>query len=215
MSRSLLVPDAVSSRPTRVAVATALALGLLGGCSFGDSDPVAVSTSAAPTVAASPTPTPAATPSPTTTPKPTPTPERPVAMGVVDVNGAIATATYFLELYPYALNTGDISDWNELSHPECIFCAGLADEVKRQTGLLEHQEGLATSIASATAVEVRPGVWFDVDFDVTQGPWQVVDSEGAVVENSSPTKVAHVHMNVVRDSGRWLVREAQADIIQK
>ena len=150
MPRSLLVPDAVSSRPVQVAVAAVLALGLLGGCSFGDSDPVTVSTSAAPTVAAPPPPTPAATPSATTTPKP----ERPAAMDAVNLDGAIATAEYFMSLYPYALNTGDISDWNGLSHPECIFCAGLADEVKRQTGLLEHQEGLATSIASATAVEV-------------------------------------------------------------
>jgi hypothetical protein len=211
MPRSLFVPDAASSRPVGVALAVALAVGLLGGCSFGGADRSATPTSARPTPTASPTPTPAATPSPTTTPKP----ERPAAMDVVDVSGAVATATYFLELYPYALNTGDISEWNELSHPECIFCAGLADEVKRQAGLSEHQEGLATSIASATGIEVRPGAWFDVDFDVTQGPWQVVDMAGAVVEQSSPTKIAHVHMNVVRDSGRWLVREAQADLIEE
>ena len=134
-------------------------------------------------------------------------------MDDVSVDGAIATATYFLQLFPYALNTGDLTDWNRLSHPECIFCAGLADEVKRQNGLSEHQVGLATSIASATGVEVTAGTFFDVDLDLTQGPWQVVDAAGAVVEQSAPTKVMHVHMNVVRDSGLWLVREAQTDLV--
>jgi hypothetical protein len=132
-------------------------------------------------------------------------------MDEVSVNGAIATATYFLQLFPYALNTGDLTDWNSLSHPECIFCAGLSDEVRRQAGLQEHQVGLATSIAAATGVEVTPGSFFDVDLELTQGPWQVVDSAGAVVEQSAPTKIMQVHMNVVRDSGFWLVREAQTD----
>ncbi|WP_146192430.1 DUF6318 family protein [Cellulomonas sp. WB94] len=211
MPRTLPVPDVVSSRAVRFALAAVLALGLLGGCSSGGSAPVATSTSSVPTVVASTTPTAAATPSPTATPKP----ERPAAMDTVNVDGAIATATYFLELYPYALNTGDISDWNSLSHPECIFCAGLADEVERQVGLSEHQEGLATSIASATGIEVTRGAFFDVDLELTQGPWQVVDKAGTVVEESLPTKVAHIHMNVVRDSGRWLVREAQADLIEE
>ncbi|CAN5153531.1 hypothetical protein BH11ACT1_BH11ACT1_11850 [soil metagenome] len=211
MPRTLTLPDALSSQPVSVALAGILACGLLGGCSFGGAAPVAVSTSAAPTVAASPTQSVDAAPSPTSTPKP----KRPAAMDVVNVGGAIATATYMLELYPYALNTGDTSEWNELSHPECIFCAGLANEVKRQASLSEHQEGLATSITSATGVEVNQGEWFDVDFDVTQGPWQVVDLKGSIVEQSSPTKVAHVHMNVIRDSGRWLVREAQADLVQE
>jgi len=136
-------------------------------------------------------------------------------MDTVNVDGAVATATYFLELYPYALNTGDISAWDSLSHPECIFCAGLSDEVRRQAGLSQHQVGLATSIASATGVEVTPGKFFDVDLELTQGPWQVVDTAGTVVEESLPTKVAHIHMNVVRDSDSWLVREAQADIIKE
>lgn len=204
MPRSLLVPDARSSRPVGVAIAAAVAFGLLGGCSFGGPDPVAVSTSAAPTVAAPPTPSP--TPSPTSTPKP----ERPAAMGVVDVSGAVATATYFLELFPYALNTGDISGWNALSHPDCQFCSGLSEEVKRQAALLEHQEGLATSIAAATGTEVDPGIWFTVELDMTQGQSRIVDAAGTVLQEG-PQQRSRVTMIVIRESDRWLVRGAQID----
>ena len=209
MPFALRVPDASLARPTQIAVAVTVALGLLAGCSFGGSDPAPTAADAAPRVTAAPTPSP--TPSPTSTPKP----ERPAAMDTVNLDGAIATATYFLQLFPYALNTGDLTDWAVLSHPECIFCAGLSDEVKRQSSLHEHQEGLITSIASETCTEVNPGAWFDVDLELTQGPWQVVDMRGTVVETSGATKVMRVHMNVVRDSGRWLVRESQADLVSE
>ncbi|CAN5307731.1 hypothetical protein BH11ACT1_BH11ACT1_30370 [soil metagenome] len=131
-------------------------------------------------------------------------------MDEVRVDGAIATATYFLQLFPYALNTGDSSGWDALSHPDCRFCSGLSDEVKRQAALLEHQEGLATSISSASGVEVDPGVWFTIDLDITQGKSRVVDSTGSVLLEG-PEQRSHVTMIVIRDNDRWLVRGAQID----
>ncbi len=207
MPRSLLVPDAVSSRPVRVAVAAVLALGLLGGCSFGDSDPVAVSTSAAPTVAASPTPTPTATPRPTTTPKP----DRPAAMDTVNLDGAIATATYFLDFQPYVANTGDLAEWRAMSHAECVFCSGVTDEVTRMFAVGHHQEGTETTILSATGIEVNPGVYFQVNVELSQGPATEVDSAGAVIDTQPLTSTFDVAVAVVRDGDRWLIREGQTE----
>jgi len=200
------MPDVSSSHPVRVALALALAVGLLGGCSFGGTGRSAAATSARPTATASPTPTTAPTPSPTTTPKP----ERPTAMDTVNVSGAVATAKYFLELFPYALNTGDINDWDALSHPDCQFCSGLSAEVKRQAAVLQHQEGLATSIATATGTEVDPGIWFTVELDMTQGKSRIVDAAGAVLQEG-PQQRSRVTMIVIRESNRWLVRGAQID----
>ncbi|MGV8977365.1 MAG: DUF6318 family protein [Cellulomonas sp.] len=220
MLSRLIVPVAVPDRPPRGSsprgsVIRAAGIALVGvavatltGCTGTSTTPPAATTTT--TSAAVPSATPSPTPSPTSTPPPV----RPAAMDEVSVDGAIATATYFLQLFPYALNTGDLTDWNGLSHPECIFCAGLSDEVKRQTGLEEHQVGLATSIASATGVEVTPGSWFDVDLRLTQGPWIVVDPVGNVVEQSAATKNVQVHMNVIRSSGHWLIRGAHTDLIE-
>ncbi|HEX7804612.1 MAG TPA: DUF6318 family protein, partial [Cellulomonas sp.] len=104
---------------------------------------MAVSTSAAPTVAPSPAQSAApATPSPTSTPKP----GRPAAMDTVNLEGAIATATYFLDLYPYVANSGDLEDWKTLSHPECIFCRGVTTEVERMFSVGHHQDGTDTTV---------------------------------------------------------------------
>ena len=206
MPRRALVPDAVSSRPARVAVAAALALGLLGGCSFGGTGRTAVSTSAAPTVAASPTPIPAATPSPTTTPKP----ERPAAMDTVNLDGAIATATYFMQLYPYAYNTGDATQLKELSHPECIFCKSVTDESEQLHARGEHQEGSATRVRSTRGTEVHPGYWYSVNASVEQDGWQILDAAGNVI-GGEPTVMKTYAMTfaVVYQGGGWLVRGAE------
>ena len=59
-------------------------------------------------------------------------PERPAALDEPpSVEGAVAVAEYFLLLYPYVYATGDLADWNALSHPECIFCASVAAQRAR------------------------------------------------------------------------------------
>jgi len=207
MSRSRLMPDVSSSHPVGVALALALAVGLLGGCSFGGTGRSAAATSAGPTVPASPTPTPAATPSPTT-----PKPERPAAMGTVNLDGAIATATYFLELQPYVANTGDLAEWRAMSHDDCVFCSGVANEVSRMFTLGHRQEGTDTMILSATGVEVNPGVYFQVNVELTQGPATEVDRSGAVIEAQTLTSTFDVAVAVVRDGDRWLIREGQTEL---
>jgi hypothetical protein len=205
MPFALRVPDATVARPTQISVAVTVALVLLAGCSFGGSDPAPTAADAAPRVAAAPTPS--TTPSPTSTPKP----ERPAAMDTVNLDGAIATATYFLQLFPYALNTGDLTDWAVLSHPECIFCRGLTTEVGRQKGLGQHQEGTVMAIGSATGIEIDHGVWFSVDVRFTQGAWAVADSRGTVVENSADTESLQANLIVIRDANQWLIRGVHVD----
>jgi hypothetical protein len=207
MPRSLLVPDVASSHPVGVALAVALAVGLLGGCSFARAEPSAASTSARLAATASPTPTTAPTPSPTATPKP----ERPAAMDTVNLNGAIATAEYFLSLYPYVYNTGDLTDWKALTHPECIFCASVVANAERMHELNQHQVGTDTTVDSATGVEVDPGAWFTVDINCTQGPWSVTDDAGTVVEAGPDTNAYLMHVVVVREADTWRVREVQVD----
>jgi predicted DCC family thiol-disulfide oxidoreductase YuxK len=207
MPRTLTVPDVVSSRPVRVALVAALAVGLLGGCSFGGSAPAPTSTSPVATVAASPTPTVTAAPSPAATPKP----ERPAAMDVVNVDGAAAAATYFLQLFPYVLNTGDLTDWTALKDGECKFCSGVADDVNRLIQLGQHQIGTDIAVESATGVEIRPGASFSVDIVFAQAPWAIVDSIGAVVDSAADTTRFHALIVVLRDGDRWLIRGVQID----
>ncbi|WP_269471413.1 DUF6318 family protein [Actinomyces howellii] len=59
----------------------------------------------------------------------TPEPSRPVGMDEQSPAGAAATASYFLNLFPYAFATGDLTTWKEMSEDDCIFCNSVIDDV--------------------------------------------------------------------------------------
>ncbi|MFI2753939.1 DUF6318 family protein [Cellulomonas sp. P22] len=195
------VPDAARTAPTtpRLAVAAALALTLVTGCTS-STDP-----SPSPTVTeAVATPTPTPTPTSTASPKP----ERPAAMNDVTVEGAIAAATYFISLYPYVYNTGDLTEWNTLSHPECIFCASVKDSVVEMQARGESQTGAATSVSASQGVEIDP-TSYSVELDVTQGPWSVVDSSGVTVREDVQAHPYRMLLVVVHDEAVWRMRAVQ------
>ncbi|UFU04652.1 DUF6318 family protein [Ruania suaedae] len=43
------------------------------------------------------------------------------------VEGAIAAAEYFVELYPYVYASGDLEEWDALSDEGCGFCTNVRD----------------------------------------------------------------------------------------
>ena len=61
----------------------------------------------------------------------TPKPERPAGMDEFTVEGAVATGEYVLALYPYVYATGDLSDWQAMSDPECGFCNNVITKVTK------------------------------------------------------------------------------------
>jgi len=58
-----------------------------------------------------------------------PKPERPAGMDEFTVEGAAAAGGYFLLLFPYVYATGDLSDWQAMSDPECVFCNNVINGV--------------------------------------------------------------------------------------
>jgi hypothetical protein len=130
-------------------------------------------------------------------------------MDDVSVDGAIAAATYFLSLYPYVYNTGDLTQWKAMSHPECIFCASVVTGVEEMHAKGNHQEGLDVTITSAVGTEVDPGVFFDVTLEVTQGPGAEVDPLGSAVGEPTPQKRFTIAVVVLRESDLWVIRAVE------
>ncbi|MBB2924921.1 DUF6318 family protein [Cellulomonas cellasea] len=181
----------------------ALALSMLTSCS---GEPAAEPT---PTSTASASPTADPTPTPTTTPEP----ERPAAMDDPGVDGAVAAATYFLSLYPYVYNTGDLTAWKALSHPECVFCASVVTNVEAMHAKGNHQEGTDTTVSSARAQEIEPGALYAVDMTVSQGPAVELDRNGAVVEEDPSTTESVMHVAVQRAGSVWVIRECEVESV--
>ncbi|MFI2755224.1 DUF6318 family protein [Cellulomonas sp. P22] len=202
------VPDAARTAPTtpRLAVAAALALTLVTGCTS-STDP-----SPSPTVTeAVATPTPTPTPTSTASPKP----ERPAAMDDVSVEGAIAVATYFISLYPYVYNTGDLTEWNTLSHPECIFCASVVEGVTEMHASERRIEGASVTVTSSTGVDVTPGYFYSVELDARQRAGTEVDAMEEVWPDESAEKRYTIAFVVLREADAWRIRGVEANEIDE
>jgi hypothetical protein len=123
-----------------------------------------------------------------------------------DVEGAIAAAQYFLELYPYAYNTGDLTEWRAMSHPECIFCASVIENVEELHARGGYEVGGEFVFKTVAAREPLPdNEFFAVDFLVEQ------EAGARVVANEQPASFPASQNNtffaISRGPGGWVVRE--------
>jgi hypothetical protein len=145
-------------------------------------------------------------PTPSPTPTPSASPTRPAAMEINDLEGAKAAARYFLELYPYAYNTGDLTSWKEMSHPDCIFCASVVDNVEQLFAGGGYEVGGELSFEHVTANEPLEGnELYGVDLDVIQGSSTKHDASGSVL---SVTETARYRISVAlaATGTGWLIR---------
>jgi hypothetical protein len=199
-----------TQRAVSVLVAVGLAVGLgagLAGCT-NDPEPAHLPT---------PTPVEEVTPSPTPTPTPTPTPdaatkpERPEAMDVADSAGAEAVAVYFLQLYGYVYATNDLAEWRELSHPECVFCASVIDNIDASAAAGEWSTGGSIRVESVTAVEVDPSAWYSVVVETIQEPWAAYAVDGSLLSEEEEPQTHDFRLAITRETDTWMVRAVQVD----
>ena len=187
------------------AMAAAAAL-VLAGCTPGSGPSPTAPVSSAPPVTA----TPPSTPTPTESVAPeTVAPERPAEMDDISVEGAEATARYFLELYPYVYATGDLEEWESLSHPECKFCASVAEDVVQAASSGHTSRGGMFSIELARAVKVSDDL-YSVDFEVVQGASETFDVEGKRVGESGES-TGLVNVLLIPEASAWAVRGVELE----
>ena len=185
-------------------VAVGFVVGLAGGVAGCTSDPEPSHL---------PTPVAEVTPSPTPTPTPTPDaatkPERPEAMDVADSAGAEAVAEYLLDLYAHAYATNDLTEWRELSHPECIFCSSVIANVEEQSASDHRSDGGLVEVESVSSTEVSPG-FFNVTVVAAQGASNEYGADGSVVDHSDGNRSTLILVILWTQAG-WSIREVQVE----
>lgn len=169
-----------------------------------------------------PTPTSAAGPTSTMAPVPPGTiaalpdgvkPTRPAELdGPPSLDAAKVIAPYFLQLVPYGDNTGDTAEFEALSHPDCVFCRGVLDEVAELKASESHVAGGGLSISDVSALAVDPASWFTVDLVLHEDASRRLSKFDTLIEESPGGGVYDVELIVVFDEGRWLVRELSHDL---
>ncbi|WP_263732392.1 DUF6318 family protein [Cellulomonas sp. SG140] len=138
-------------------------------------------------------------------------PARPAALDQPPtLEGAKAIATYFLLLYPYAYQTGDLSAWNALTHPDCNFCASVRQHVTEAAQARQHTVGGASQITTVTGTEVDLGKFFDVQLTLEASSSQVVAAPDTVVKDQRAGRYK-MDVIVLFDSGSWVIRGVQAE----
>lgn len=210
--RSVVRRSGATGRRVAAVVAAVLVAGSLTGCGASDAPddptpPGEVEVTSAPEPDPEPTePEPALTVPPETIP-----PERPAAMDTVDKAGAEAVATYFLSLYPYVYATGDLSVWTELSHPECVFCTSVIDNVGELVSADQLAQGGMATILEVEVAEVDPGRWFSVQVQLEQAPSRTVGRDGTLVEDFPDTVRYQMGVAVIRDDMGWRIRAVEVN----
>lgn len=162
----------------RTVLACAWAGLLLVACTGPDGDPSPDPTSPTPSATAS-------NPAPSTSAPPA----RPAAMQRQDVEGAIAAAQYFLELYPYAYNTGDLTEWRAMSHPDCIFCASVIDNVEELHAAGGYQSGGSVTWEWAEGAEADVPDTYVVDLGAVQRTTYETRLETTEISEGGPARL--------------------------
>lgn len=119
-----------------------------------------------------------------------------------DVEGAKAAAQYFLSLYPYAYNTGDLTEWRAMSHPECVFCASVIENVEALHAQGGYQTGGEITWLSVEGAGATTGT-ASVDAVAEQTPTALVI--GSEVEEVSSGGRASLFIDLIWSNG-WQIR---------
>ncbi|MFD6164095.1 DUF6318 family protein [Oerskovia sp. NPDC060287] len=158
------------------AIALVIGMGVvLGGCST----PAPEVEKTPPVVSQAPSPTPTPTPTPTGPVKP----ERPADMDRTDEVGAAAAATYFLELYPYVMATGDFVEWDAMTWAEtCEFCTIVRAEsvTTKENGHIYTGAALELSAVTVGALDTLIG-GYPVTANYIQSPHREETRSGVIV----------------------------------
>ena len=137
---------------------------------------------------------------------PTWEPVRPDATKGPGLDGAIATARFFLSLYPYVYQTGNLSEWKAMSHPDCEFCKSVSENVTEMVANGSRTIGGDVDIVEVTRVEHNDSLTLaEVILRASQASSTDVHADGTKTPAGKAGKFT-MHVFTIWSSGAWQVR---------
>ena len=137
-------------------------------------------------------------------------PERPGNMDEDSPEGAVATGSYFVQLYPYVYATGDLEQWRAMTRQDCLFCGSVITNVTRLHDSGGWRDPWSQNIVKTTYLDPGPGSEYsrvDVTFD--REATYTYDGTGAEPEVAEPHSGIIFAVKYVE--GRWVIREGQVE----
>lgn len=137
-------------------------------------------------------------------------PVRPAGLdGPATEDSAGDVGRYFLQLFPYALATGDLEEWDALSGEECKYCAHLRALVTDVHEAGNHGTGGAPELGYTTAMADGKG-GFLVAIDYFETPSRTVAPDGSVVDDFPDRFSMRAELNLRWSGSAWKVEAGRA-----
>ena len=139
-------------------------------------------------------------------------PERPVNMDEDSPEGAVATGSYFVQLYPYVYATGDLEQWRAMTRQDCLFCGSVITNVTSLHDSGGWRDPWSQNIVKTTYLDPGPGSEYsrvDVTFD--REATYTYDGTGAEPEVSDPVPRTQLILAMRYEDGHWIIRGGQVE----
>ena len=125
--------------------------------------------------------------------------------------GAMATVTYYLELFEYSQATGDMQAWQELATPNCSYCAAIAGRTER---LYDGGGWVEGDVLTVHTVEAQLQTGREIDYfvlvNLTESAHVFVYGSGKV-RMLPERRVPFIAYGLVRVGERWMVDGVDTD----
>ncbi|WP_279596161.1 DUF6318 family protein [Actinomyces bowdenii] len=137
-------------------------------------------------------------------------PERPAGMDENSPAGAIATAEYFVQLYPYVYATGDLEQWRAMSREDCVFCTSVIDNVTELHSKGGWRDPWVHTVTNTQYVEPGPGSDYSrIDVVFNRDATYTYDGSGNAPDVADANGGVVLMLAMKYENGRWVIREGE------
>ena len=137
-------------------------------------------------------------------------PERPEGMDEESAEGAVATATYFVQLYPYVYATGDLEQWRSMTRQDCLFCNSVITNVTELHDAGGWRDPWLQNVVQTTYSDPGPGSEYSrVDIAFDREATYTYDGTGNGPEVAEPHSNTVLIFAMKYIEGHWVIREGQ------
>lgn len=139
-------------------------------------------------------------------------PERPENMDEDSPEGAVATGSYFVQLYPYVYATGDLEQWRAMTRQDCLFCGSVITNVTSLHDSGGWVDPWVHTITETGYSDPGPGSEYSrVDIVFSQEAAYTYDGTGAPPEIDDPVSRTLLILAMRYEDGHWIIREGQVE----
>ena len=141
-----------------------------------------------------------------------PAPQKPENMDEDSSEGAIATATYFVQLYPYVYATGDLEQWRSMSRQDCLFCNSVITNVKELHESGGWRDPWTQTVVQSGYSDPGPGSEYSrVDIAFDRDTTYTYDGTGGEPEVAEPHSYTVIIFAMKYTDGHWVIRAGQVE----